>query len=177
MTKSGINLVSTQISNTREAKRLLILKWISLIFLGSIAVFSALLFILSSRISIESIKRNEDSTLSKISLMSERNAKYNLLTDRLKFIKIIINSRKNYISTLKAIVEQLPSDANVRSLTLDKDGILISVSSTSLLPINQFLSNITENPGKKIIKDITIEGLTVDKQTGIYSISIRAKQV
>lgn len=177
MNNASINLITSEKTNVRERNRILILRWISLVFLSFVALFSIVLFILEKRISIEKIKGQQNAALQNISLIKEKNAKYNLLTDRLRIIKGLVNSRKNYTSTLNAILAELTEGVNIRSLTVDKDGILISVTSNSLLPINEFLNRVTAKLDKKVIKDMTIEGLTIDRQVGLYSLSIKAKSL
>lgn len=177
MNNASINLINSEKLNVRERNRILILRWISLVFLSFVALFSIVLFILEKRISINEIKGQQNAALQRISLLKDRNAKYNLLTDRLRIIKSLISIRKNYTVTLNAILSEIPNGLNVRSLTVDKEGILVSVSSNSLLPINEFLNRATSKLEKKVIKDMTIEGLTIDKQAGIYSLSIKAKSI
>lgn len=177
MNNSSINLITSEKTNVRERSRILILRWISLVLLSFVALFSITLFILEKRLDLEKIKSEQNAALSKISLLKERNAKFNLLTDRLRLVKSLLTTRKNYTGTLSAILSQLPSGVNVRSLTVDKDGVLLSVTSNSLLPINEFLNSVTINLEKKVIRDMTIEGLTVDKKTGFYSLSLKAKSI
>ncbi len=174
---ADINLLSTEKVSLRTQNRILILRVLSVSFLFFVALFSIALFILSSQISPEAVRNIQGQTLQKISLLSERNAKYSLLSDRLRIIKTLLGARKNYTQTLNSVLDQVPQNVNIRGLKIDKDGISVTVSSNSLLLINEFLDNLSTNLDKKIIKDMTIEGLTVDKQTGIFSLSIKAKAV
>lgn len=177
MNKSQINLVSMQRSNSLERNRVVILRSLSIIFLSFVAFFSILLFILGSRISVENVKRQQKEALQKITLLKERAAKYTLLNDRLRIIKTLVVSRKDPKLTLDSILGQLPPQVNVRGLTVDRDGVTLSITSNSLLPINEFLSRVTTNLEKKVIREMTIEGLTIDSQTGIYTLSLKAKSI
>lgn len=174
-----INLIQGENKfSTARRSRVLILRIISIVFLSSVAIFSIILFFLNNRISVENVKKQEAATLQKISLISDKSAKFNLLNDRLRGITVILNTRKNYANFLNSVMVLVPQDASMTALTLNKDGILLTVSSSSLLPINKFLTNIINvSVEKHLVKDITIEGLTVDKDSGIYSLSIKAKAI
>lgn len=176
MSNGGINLISTEKSNLADRNRVLILRSLSLIFLGVVMFVSIILFILDKRISVDSIKNEENSSLQQVSLLKDKYAKYNLLNDRLKTINSLIVSRKNYTSLVDFVISQLPSGVNIRALSIDKEGVLISINSDSLLPINQFLNNLAQT-NKKVLSGLTIEGLTIDSQTGLYSLSVKAKPI
>lgn len=175
----SINLVQgeNKVSLARR-NRTLILRIISLVFLASVALFSIILFFINNRLSVEDVKKQESITLQKIAQISDRNAKYALLNDRLKGINTILNSRKNYAVFLNAVSGTVPDGAFLTMLTVDKDGLLLTVSSSSLLSINTFLNNIvSQSLNKHLIKDIVIQGLTIDRDNGIYSLSIKAKPI
>lgn len=172
-----INLIQGENkTNISRKNKTVILRWISLVFLFFVAFFSILLFILSSRLSIKDVKNSEAQTLQKILVLKDKSAKYNLLNDRLKIIVNILNTRAKYTVTLNTILEQMPPNVLMKSLVLDKNDISLSANSSSLLSLNSFLNNMTKiTLEKHVIKDISIEGLTVDKQTGTYSLSLKAK--
>src|SRR5258708_514743 len=174
---NGINLIQgeNKVSLNRK-NRVVVLRWFSLVFLFFVAFFSILLFFLNNRISVQNVKKNQSETLQKITLLKDRSAKYSLLGDRLRGITNILNTRKKYTITLNTILDQLPPGVSMKGLSLDKDDVSLTASSNSLLPLNSFLANITKiSLEKHVIKDMSIEGLTIDKQTGVYSLSLKAK--
>lgn len=174
---SEINLIQGEQASLFRKKRILILRVLSLVFIFSVAFFSIILFFINSRISPENIKTDENSILQKTLLLKDRSARFNLINDRLRTIATVLNNRKNYISVLSTILEQAPSDVKLTGFTLDKDNILVTVTSVSLLSINKFLNNLTTlSQQKHFVRDMLIEGLTLDKQTGAYSLSIKAPQ-
>lgn len=176
---SNINLIQGENkTNVTRKSRVIVLRWISIVFLFFVAFFSILLFILSNRISINDVKNDQGIVLQKISLLKDKAAKFNLLNDRLKGITSLLGSRKKYTNTLNAILEQVPEGVSVRSLTLDKDNLSLTANSTSLLPLDSFLTNVTKiSLEKHVIRDMTIEGLSIDKINGVYSLSLKAKSL
>lgn len=174
---NSINLLKTETKeNPRRRKTTYILKIISIIFIFFVGLVSIILFILNSRISISSVKDEETSVLQNISIQKNRLSKYYLLNDRLKGVEEILKDRKNYTNVLNSLVSQIPPDTKVGSLEIDKGDISLSVDSSSLLPLNEFLNNMVDlSINKHVIHNMTIESLTIDSKTGNYSIAIKAK--
>ncbi len=174
---SSINLVGAQDKESLERKnRLKVLRLISTIFLVSIGSLSIILLVLNSRISVEAIRNEQNKVLQNITLLKDKNAKFNLLSDRTRNISQILKTRKNYTNTLNALLDQVPQGVSTTTLIVDKTDVSLTVSSNSLLLLDQFLNNaISVSLKKHVIRDMTIETLTVDKKSGIVSLSIKAK--
>lgn len=177
MEENAINLISSENSNVRKKRGIFILRTISIVFLSFIAFLSILLFVINNKLSTENVKASQAQVLEKISSNSSKNAKYNLLSDRLRIIKSLLTSRRDYTKTLDALLRQLPPDVNIKGLTLDKEDAVMTVSSTSLLSINEFLNNAVKNLNNKALRDITIEGLIIDKSSGTFSLSLKASVI
>lgn len=176
---STINLVQGENKESlQDKKRVLVLRYISIIFLSFVALLSILLFFLNNRISPEAVKNQENATLQKLSLIKDRSAKLDLLNDRLRNITNILVTRKKYSSTLSSILGQLPAGTAITGFTIDKSGIVMTATSNSLLSLDQFLNNITKiGLTEHILKDVTIEGLSIDKTSGTYSLSLKANSL
>lgn len=175
---NDINLIQEEKINGARKKRVFILRTLSLVFVFSLAFFSIVLFFINSRVSPESVRIDENAILQKTLLLKDRSAKFNLVSDRLRNIATILNNRKKYTGVLDTILQQAPSDVKLTGLTINKDNVLVTATSVSLLSMNKFLNNFTNISAQKYtVKDMSIEGLTVDKQTGIYSLSIKAKSL
>lgn len=174
LVSSDINLVRRESETSK--KRVKILRIISIILAGFVVIISIVLFIINKGSSLDSIKIQQNAVLTNLTFLNEKGAKLNLLSDRLRNIERIVGIRKNYIKSVTSIIDELPSDAQASSIALDKDGILLTVSSNSLLSINKFLNSVIAiSEEKHLIKDLTIESLTVGT-TGIkYSLSLKAK--
>lgn len=174
---SSINLLKTEEhESVSTLKRKFALKIISFVLLFFVLLSSIILFVISNRISPEAIKNEQGSILKNLTIQKEKQAKYGLLTDRLSNINQILKNRKNYTNTLNALVAQIPPGVNTTGLSVQDADITLTVNSNSLLSINDFLTKILDTVSKKhLIRDMTIETLTVDRATGTYSLSIKAK--
>lgn len=174
---SSINIIKGDTKeNLGRTKRTFILRIISIVFLFFVASLSIILFLLNLRISVSSIKKDQAETLRSVSLEKNKLAKLNLINDRLKGIRDILKNRKNYTNTLNILLSQIPQGVTASSLRIEKGDLTLTVNSSSLLPINKFLNNIIDLSIKKnVVKGVTIESLTIDSKTGIYSLSVKAK--
>lgn len=175
----SINLVKAEDKdNLRRQRKIFILRIISLVFIGFVGLVSVILFILYSRISISSVKKDQAQVAQNILFQKDKLAKLNLLNDRLRGINKVFHDRKNYITTLNLLLDQIPLGASAKSLNINKDGISLSISSSSLLPINKFLNNVLDLSSKKnTIQGVIIESLSIDSKSGVYSLAIKAKPV
>lgn len=174
---SSINLVKVDArQDSKRKKRVYALKVISIVFLFFVTAVSIILFILSARISVDSIKKDEGVATQSLLLQKDKLVKIYLLNDRLKSIESVLKQRKNYTNTFNTLLDQIPAEVSTTSLSIDKGDIALTVNSASLLPINKFLNNIIDlSTKKKLIRTMTIESLTIDSKTGTYSLSIKAK--
>lgn len=173
----SINLAKAESSgDLRKRKKILILRTISFIFVGFVGIVSIILFILYARISVSSVKREQAKVTQSIALQKDKLAKFNLLNDRLRGINKILMERKNYTNILNSLLGLIPTGASPSVLNINKDGISITITSSSLLPLNKFIDNTVDLTSKKsLIREMVIESLVIDSKTGIYSLSIKAK--
>lgn len=173
----SINLVKAEDKeNLRRQRKIFILRIISLVFISFVGIVSIVLFILYTRISLSSIKKEQTQVTQNIVFQKDKLAKLSLLDDRLKGINKIFRDRKNYTTTLNLLLDQIPVGASAKSLNINKDGISLSITSPSLLPINKFLNNVVDLSSKKhSIREIVIESLSIDSKSGVYSLAIKAK--
>lgn len=153
-----------------------ILRLFAFLSLFIVAFTSIVAFFATSQISISSIKKDQNAALYSLSFLRDKEAKVLFLNDRLKNIESILKQRKNYLGTISLILRQ-GDNIFPTTLSVDKDKVELTVSSNSLLSINNFLDNLIASSSKHRIKikDLTIESLTLNRQTSNYSLSIKAK--
>jgi hypothetical protein len=171
---NSINLITPQKEGLERRQRTVkILRIISISFLLATFLLSLILFIISSRLSISDIKKQENSASDSLGLVHNKFAKLILVKDRMDNIQIIIKQRKNYQNLINSILKVVPQDSSINSLGIEKDKITLIVSSPSLLSINKFLDDIvTFSKNKKVINNVIINSLTVDQGLGRYILSV-----
>jgi competence protein ComGC len=177
MSNTNINLASPKSNQLiGEEKWLKIARataLISMIFVASIAI---LVFVVNLTIPIQSVRNSEQAALADIFALHKRLVTYYLIKDRINNISNVIAKRKNLSTSANEIFNLVPPELSIKSFDADAKNISIVVSGNSLLPINKFIDDVvTESKKGKIIKNISIQELSVDTKHGSYSVSITGK--
>ena len=173
---SDINLVSSKTQQLeREIKRLKMLKIIAIFSLAIVALISILLFFITITLPVSSVKKDQEQALSGISSLHEKFVKYSLINDRLSNIASLIKSRKNYDLLVNTVLNKLPADLTVDSMTIEGKTFTLVISGASLTPIDKFIEDITLLADEeKIIQNLVIEGLLVHAESGKYTLTLEA---
>lgn len=150
------------------------LQTIATVFTLSVGFLSVALFLLNRQLSPTSIRAQQASVLSNITLLAPKQAKILVLSLRLNDISTILQRRTKYDQILGAIFQNSPTSLSINSLSLSKGLVNLTVSANSLLSINQFIDNLTDMTIKKqFIKTLTIDSLVLNSRTGGYLLSLK----
>lgn len=173
--KSEINLLSpAQIDRTKSSGVLRVLRIAAISCLFALLGISVILFFLSRELSPVAIKNKENEVLRSLSLLHKREAKLAVINDRIKGIPGLIEGRPGFDLLINSILQKIPEGVSINSMAFDKDKVILTVSSSSLLSINNLMNNLIEMASnRKIIKDVTVDSLTADVKGGRYSLSIK----
>lgn len=176
MSSSDINLVSGRAYQLeKELKRLKVLRVAAVVSLVSVSLISVLLFLVTLLLPISSVKKDQEKTLSSIAFLREKLRKYSLINDRIKNISEISQKRKNYSTITNTMIDKVPPDLSVDVLAIEDGTIAISVGGVSLIPINEYIDTIIEIGDKKQgIKNLTVESLVLNNNTGKYILTLQA---
>ena len=176
MNKS-INLVSNR--NLQVERELLILKLVRVVavsLLITISVVAISAFILSTQISLASIKQEENTTLSQISALHDKLTTYYLTKDRLSNISTILASRKDYGKPITAILQKVPEDLTLEGISIEKEALTISAFGTSLVSINKLIDDISllgkEN---KVLSNVKLQSLVLDVKGNKYVVYLKGE--
>jgi len=172
---NDINLITHKDDQSLiELKKLKIVRNISFVFAGVIVLFSIVIFIANNAFSTSGIKSKEESAINQIAMLKDKSAKLFVVDNRIASISKIIKERNNY-SSISSLISLVPSDVKINNISFDKKGISFNLISSSLLPldglINKFIDKTTK---KEIIKNLTINSLTINQKTGSYYLSMNA---
>ncbi len=172
---NDINLISNKdAASLKAGKRLKQVRVVAVISLVAVALISVIIFIINSQNPLASIKKDENSTLQSISYLNKKTAKLAIINNRLKDISDILQKRKNYTSAINTMLQLMPPGVSTAALELNKNDVVLVVSSNSLLSIDKFLNSIIDLSSKKqVISSVIIESLVVNNKTGSYSLSIK----
>lgn len=173
---NNINLISNQnVALEKELRRLKRFRLISIICLIIVAVVSISIFVLNFTLPLDSVKKEQVTTASNITLLNKKLVTYTLITDRVKNISNILSQRGNYIPQVNDILGKVPTDVSVDGLGIDAGTVTIAVSSTSLVSLNNFIDDMVSlGEQGKVIKDIVVQGLSLDVNDNKYILNMKA---
>ncbi|MBI2421138.1 MAG: hypothetical protein HYV38_03580, partial [Candidatus Levybacteria bacterium] len=117
----------------------------------------------------------QDEVLVSIASQNEKAVGLNVVKERSGAISDILKSRVNYNEIIDLILSKKPIGLPTTSLSIDKDSVSITVSSLSLLLLNEYLSelvNISLTDDR--LSNLSVETLSANQSSGEYSLSIKA---
>lgn len=170
--KSQINLVTPQKVTKRALRRLYLVSLFSFLVSFSIAVLLLIFtFVLNSNVS--SLTARISDTNHKISLISDKKGKELFIKDRLTSIQKIIKSRKNINDKLAPIVDVIPQNVEINSISAQGEVATIQVTAQSLATLDSIINNKIFSyaaASKNIIRKVDIGNFGVSN--GAYSASL-----
>ena len=169
----NINLISSTDNEDPRKKRLRKLKNFSFILLFLVGFMSLMVFLIDYRFSVNYVRSQQADLIKKISIYDNTALKIVLLNSRLNDISTLIDDRPKYNKIAAEIAKGLGSSINVKEIKIEDSGISISVSSPSLLSLNEFLNNILRIREAKLIKSVNLESLSIESSAYVIEISIQ----
>jgi len=173
---NDINLISNQnVGLEKEQKRLKKFRLTSVTCLIAVLLVSVLIFLLNLTLPLQTVKDEQSATAASIATLHKKLVTYTLINDRIKNISNVISKRGNDIPQLNQILGKIPTDLTVGGLEIQAGQISITVFGTSLVPINKFIDDMVSFGAQgKVIKDLVIEGLSLDASSGQYTLNMKA---
>ncbi|HSW88358.1 MAG TPA: hypothetical protein VLG12_04295 [Candidatus Saccharimonadales bacterium] len=176
MTKN-INLLPKKKVVTDSHERILLLcKRVAVGFLVVTAGISVIFFLLTINPSFSSIKQRENAVLAKLSFTQGKVAKYILIKNRLRGIDSVLKKRFPMDAVLSKVQQDIPNNVNIDAINITNKTASLKLSSSSLLPLNAALSNITKQlTNKELFKKITVQSIVSDPIKQTYTLTIQTE--
>ncbi|HSD98905.1 MAG TPA: hypothetical protein VLB73_04395 [Patescibacteria group bacterium] len=134
---------------------------------------SILFFLLSRDPSIAQVKADETRTIAQLTLLQSKTAKYLIVVDRIQKIKAIEKNKTTFADTISSFVGLIPGGATITNFTLDKHTLSLAVSASDLSLLGKAVDNFTSLVlQKKILKNLSIQGLVSDEKGGKYVLTL-----
>ncbi len=168
-----INLVSKSTSERSRELRIVKIRTVSFVTLFFVALSSLVIFLINFRFSVNFVKNQQNSLIAELSVYDETASRIFLLNNRLADISSILGSRKKYNEVAYKIIENQPSSITVEEFKIGKDGIVVGVSSNSLLELSNFVNHMLDLNKKKVIQNVVLDNLSSD--SSLYLMTIKAK--
>lgn len=169
-----INLLPHKSLSVFSHERMLVYtKVVAIVALIITVCLSILVFLINRDPTLQELDSQQKTLLTQLSVLHTKTAKDLIILDRLKRIQSLIKSRGSVDVTIAQINDQVPDGASVTEFALDNKTLTLSLTSSSLIPMGQFIDNMTKLvSSKKVVKQITIQGLITDEKGGKYTMTV-----
>ena len=167
----NINLADKKNPEDSKKYRIKRLKGISFGLLFLTAFFSITIFVIDYRFSASYVRKQQADLMKELETYNEESAKIFLLNSKLSDISSILSQRKQYGKTVGEILKGDSESLDIDEFSIGPTGIYIKASSTSLLPIDEFLNYNLSLIKSKTISRVTLGGLNLE--AGKYVLELR----
>lgn len=158
-----------KVKKKKGVNRLRIAAIFSLIVIG---LLSVLAYDLNRRIYPQELKTERDSLIKSLSTLRSREAKLAVVTNRAENISELINKRVDYSKIIGKFFEKMPAQIKVDSLRIDEKKLILSISSNSLLAIDELIDSLIDLGKNKYISVLLLDSLAVNEASGSYAVSL-----
>lgn len=173
MSKDINLLLNTDVKLLRLKKRLKMARVIAVGSLVIVLLISAAIFLLNRKLTSASIKEDQDSLLHKMTAFRERQAKLNIVNNRILAISQVLSERVDSHKIVNTLLGKIPDGISIESLIYSGKAISMSVSSDSLRLVDELINNLIDMGTKKeIINTLTLDSISVNGEK--YLVSLKA---
>ena len=152
-------------------------RFLNMIAVGSLVVvglISLSIFLATQAVNLDSIKKDQASTIKKINQLGNRQYNLFVANNRIEKIDNILKVRKNLSKTMGSLMAKVPDQMTLDSFSVGDKEVMISGKSKSLAAIGVFINNLTDMARKKeIIKSLTLGSLSLVENG--YQLSIKSE--
>lgn len=174
---SKINLLPRQREDTLKfLKALKIFRYSSVLAMGLVILSALVVFYLHVQLPLGALQNTESSLLETLNIQKLKIAKLVIMHSQLKDVEEIFKERSVVEMALEEIAGTVPGGVSLSSFSVGLSEVSVSVSSTSLSSIDQFLSimvDLAKSENKKLFKKVILNGATLDRSTNQYSFSVQ----
>lgn len=169
-----VNLLQETKVVKKEGGKLLSLSFLFLLLTVIIAV-GILLYLFYLKTQEGNIITNQTESISSLSQFQDKKIMYQSTKERLASISQLLLTKNVQTDRFIDLATVIPSDVSISALSLSGNTAKLTLSSSSLSSINEFLEinleELPENPELKI-RRIQIDNLGIQSDSGVYSVGI-----
>lgn len=171
-----INLISTRSDQIEREKRILkFLRVTASVLLFLITLSSIGVFLINVSTPINAVRREQQETITAIAGLSKKLASFHYIKDRVAGIITVLKDRKDYPKVVNTIFANIPSSLAVEEIKVENNTLLLTVTDSSLIPLNETIEALVVISGKKeLISGLIIKTLDFNPLTGRYNLTFTA---
>ena len=174
MNSSDINLLATSPVSHDKEKKLKQVRLIAAAFIVLVGLMSILTFVLNISSPLDSVKKQENDILSQITSQENKAAKLAIVDERALAISKIYSQRQDFGSIVSLVLSKKTDDIKTTALNIDQSSVIVTISSASLLSLNNFLNsviNVLKNNNQ--VSSVFLDSLSVNQTSSSYVMGIR----
>ena len=169
-------LLRTDEESLKQKRRIKILNFTAVASLIGVGLISLGIFILIQIVNPESLKKEQEDMLGRISQFQNRQVKLFVLNNRVENIEKILKIRKDLSKAMNGLLAKIPSNFSIDTFEIDDKMVIIAGQSNSLFTIGEFINNLTDMVrNKEIIKSLMLNSLVMDEGKNAYQISVKSE--
>lgn len=172
----GINLLESNKKNTSAAfvRQLQTMRTLVIGLLFIVSVSSVILFILIALSPLPTLQNQEQSLQQSLTLSKNDIVKLDLIKERTTSISQFLDKRKKLDQTIQVIESKFTGDATVTAIESTNIGTTVTVESSSLQDLDNFLNGlIVLVQQKKSFSKVTLVDLATDQTNNKYEAIVR----
>jgi len=169
----------------KSKKGIVALRVGAVLYLILIVMLAVTAFYLRERVSLSAAKEKEVAFLNNLAPLRSKEAKLLYIKDRTGDISEIIKSREevtkeksekkaNYAKIITSFKEKIAEDVIINTLNVNQSKVLLNISSTSLLSIEQTITGLISLGKDEIISELLLDSLFLSEDKSQYLVFITA---
>ncbi len=173
--KSEINLLIDKKSTANEKlkKRIFILRLVSISFLFFVSISAVMLFIFILFSPLSGMRKTENTLTFQMTQFDPKVLKLEMTKERLVAINAILKKRGSQDQILNLLQPQKSQGVTIESLSLDKNVVLVRISSPSLSAIDSYVTALESEFSKRDdFTTMSLDGLSLETDTSKYVCSV-----
>jgi Tfp pilus assembly protein PilN len=171
MSKS-INLLVPEYENAGWKRKVQLLRLLSLSVMLGVIVVSAGLFFLIISSPLPALRREESTAEDRLRSLQTKSGQIFLIRERLGDIATILDNRPLFDVLLERVTAELPTGVTIDAIETNADAFSITVSATSLSPINTFIENILVLKEDALFRSVTLSEVSFDEEDPRYRVTL-----
>lgn len=173
---NDINILLNQGSEElKQQQKIRLFRRIASAVSAFVGITSFIIFALTLYINPVSIKKEQESVKTQIAKYENKKAKLFLINNRVDDVKEVLGKRKDFSKTIDTLLAQMPSELAINEMEVSNNKAVITVSSSSLSSLGEFLDRLLGMAKRKnIISTLKLISLSLDPDKNNYIVSLES---
>jgi len=174
---NDINLFQHTSANSPQklTKEIRWIRLVSLLLLFIVPTGAVIIFLFIFFSPQTALQQQENMLLTKANTLGKRVSAISFINDRTTLSEQFISQRSIYGKALREMVLQLPTDVLINSVSIQKEAVILSVTSTSLTSLQTYQANLLAVPkSTQLLQKIAFQAIQLAPEDNNYQMTLQA---